>query len=60
MRTAAQVGAEIIRERELFLNAELAEDKPTADQHERRMNAALEEYGRIPHPRLPSDNEIRP
>lgn len=60
MRTTREVGAEIMDERERFLAAELADDKPAADRHERRMNAALEEYGRIPHPRLPSDEPVHP
>lgn len=60
MRTAREVGAEIMDERELFLAAELAGDRIEADRHEAAMNRALDEYGHIPHPRLPSDHAVRP
>jgi hypothetical protein len=54
-RTATSVGAEIIQAREDFLAADLQDDSPARDKAETLMNLLLEEYGHIPHTRLPSD-----
>lgn len=59
MRTAREVEAEIMREYAAYLTYDLAGDPDEAQIHYDAMNAALEEYLRIPHPRLPSDQPVR-
>jgi hypothetical protein len=54
-RTAQQVEAEITFEWRSFLDCELAGDTDHANDHYRRMDELVEERGRIPHQRLPSD-----
>jgi hypothetical protein len=56
-RTAAQVEAEIMLERQAFFDCDLAGDNDHAAAHYKRMDELLEERGRIPHPRLPSDSD---
>jgi hypothetical protein len=56
-RTAAQVEAEIMLERQAFFDCDLAGDMVHAAQHYRRMDELLEERGHIPHPRLPADGD---
>ena len=49
-RTRDHIGIEIAAERWAFLRADEAEDWAAADAHYRRMNALLEDYGRLPVP----------
>lgn len=56
-RTASQVEAEITLEWQSFLDCELAGDLDHATRHYTRMDELVEERGRIPHPRLPSDQD---
>lgn len=53
-RTAQQVEAEIMLQRQAFLDADEAGDYDHAAEHYQRMDELAEERGRIPHPR-PAD-----
>lgn len=57
LRTRSIVGAEILHERELYLQADEDGDLSHAAEHEQRMNTLVEEYAHIPHSRLPSDRD---
>jgi hypothetical protein len=54
-RTAAQVDAEILLERQAFLDADAHGDFGHAADHYRRMDELLEERGALPQQRPPID-----
>lgn len=57
LRTRLIVGAEIIHERELYLQADEDGDPIHAAEHEQNMNRLVEEYAHLPVQRLPSDRD---